>query len=218
MTQASRDRYQVGGSLPTDASTYVVREADTKLFESLLAREYCYILEARQMGKSSLRARTMKRLKAEGIVSAEIELSGIGSQQITARQWYGGIIWELTSGFSLTLNRRAWLKAHDSLSPVQRLGTFIETVLLRQVSQPIVLFFDEIDSTLGLDFPTDDFFALIRNCYEKRTSDKRYQRLSIVLLGAASPSDLIQNKRHSSVDNSKIHFFHVTIGLNHIEV
>jgi len=201
MTESRRDLYQVGGSLPTDASTYVVREADTRLFEALLAGEYCYILEARQMGKSSLRARTMKRLKAEGIVSAEVELSGIGSQQITARQWYGGIIWELVSGFSLTLNRRAWLKEHDSLSPVQRLGTFIEDVLLTNVSQPIVLFFDEIDSTLGLDFPTDDFFALIRSCYEKRTSDERYHRLSIVLLGAASPSDLIQDKRLSTPFN-----------------
>lgn len=201
MTQTNHYRYQVGGSLPMDASTYVVREADTRLFEALLEREYCYILDARQMGKSSLRARTMKRLSAEGIVSAEVELSGIGSQQITARQWYGGIIWELTSGFSLTLDRRAWLKEHDSLSPVQRLGTFIEEVLLTEISQPIVLFFDEIDSTLGLDFPTDDFFALIRNCYEKRTSDERYQRLSMVLLGAASPSDLIQDKRLSTPFN-----------------
>lgn len=201
MTKAGSYRYQVGGALPADASTYVIREADTALFEALLGGEYCYILDARQMGKSSLRARTMQRLGAEGIVSTEIELSGIGSQQITARQWYGGIIWELISGFSLSVNRRQWLLEHDGLSPVQRFGTFIETVLLTQISRPIVIFFDEIDSILGLDFSTDDFFALIRHCYEKRASDQRYRRLSIVLIGAASPSDLICNRPLSTPFN-----------------
>ena len=101
------------------------------------------------MGKSSLRARTTQQLQHQGIVSAEVELSGIGSQQISAHQWYGGIIWELTSGFSLSVNRRQWLQEHKHLSPVQRLDSFISDVLLVQIAQPIVVFFDEIDSTLG---------------------------------------------------------------------
>lgn len=85
-------QYQPGGSLPAAALTYVVRQADEDLDNALLAREYCYVLNSRQMGKSSLRVQTMSKLKAKGFVCAEIELSGIGSQQITASQWYGGII------------------------------------------------------------------------------------------------------------------------------
>lgn len=198
MNERERYRYQVGGSLPPKSATYVVRQADHDLLKALLDREYCYILNARQMGKSSLRARITQQLKAQGVASAEVELNGIGTQQITAQQWYGGIIWELTSGFSLSINRRQWLQAHEHLSPVQRLDSFIASVLLVEVTQPVVIFFDEIDSTLGLDFSADDFFALIRHCYEKRATDERYQRLSIVLIGAASPSDLIQNKRLST--------------------
>ncbi|MEM7066189.1 MAG: AAA-like domain-containing protein [Cyanobacteria bacterium P01_B01_bin.77] len=78
---------------------------------------------------------------------------------------------------------------------------FIETVLLTQITQPIVIFFDEIDHVSGLDFSTDDFFALIRHCYEKRATDRRYRRLSIVLLGAASPSNLIHNRSQSTPFN-----------------
>ena len=185
-------KYQAGGSLSANAPTYVERKADSELYGSLLAGEYCYVLNSRQMGKSSLRIRTMNKLQAQGISCTEIELSGIGSQEITAQQWYGGIIQELISGFELKVNRRSWLREREDLSPVQRLSEFIETVLLHQSKRNIVIFIDEIDSVLSLNFSTDEFFALIRNCYDKRAIKPEYRRLSFVLLGVATPSDLIQ--------------------------
>jgi CHASE2 domain-containing sensor protein len=135
----------------------------------------------------------MYKLQAQGIACAEIELSGIGSQEITPQQWYGGIIQELISGFELRVKRRSWLSEQDDLSPVQRLGKFIETVLLTQISENIVIFIDEIDSVLSLKFPTDEFFALVRNFYDKRATKLEYRRLSFALLGVATPSDLIQD-------------------------
>jgi tetratricopeptide (TPR) repeat protein len=76
---------------------------------------------------------------------------------------------------------------------LQRFVEFIETVLLVEMTQPIVLFFDEIDSMLKFDFK-DDFFALIRACYEQRTEQPDYHRLTFALLGVATPADLIQDK------------------------
>ncbi|HEY9707546.1 MAG TPA: hypothetical protein V6D48_05020, partial [Oculatellaceae cyanobacterium] len=59
--------YQVGGSLPFNAPTYVRRQADEALFQGLLRGEFCYVFNARQMGKSSLRVHTTLRLQAEGV-------------------------------------------------------------------------------------------------------------------------------------------------------
>ncbi len=189
--------YQAGGSLPADAPSYVVREADDELFDGLLAGEFCYVLNSRQMGKSSLRVRTMKRLQDAGVACSSIDLTGIGSQQLTPKQWYRGLIQELVSCFELNINRRQWLKERDDLTPVQQFGEFIRDVLLVEVDRHIVLLVDEIDSLINLDFPTDDFFALIRNCYNKRAENPAYHRLTFALFGVATPPDLIQDKHRT---------------------
>src|SRR5205085_1986357 len=57
--------YVTGGTLPRDAPSYVERRADHQLYEALRGGELCYVLHARQMGKSSLMVRTADRLREE---------------------------------------------------------------------------------------------------------------------------------------------------------
>ncbi|NJR66193.1 MAG: hypothetical protein HC772_14110 [Leptolyngbyaceae cyanobacterium CRU_2_3] len=47
--------YQLGSSLRDDHPSYVERQADRDLYEGIQQGKFCYVLNSRQMGKSSLR-------------------------------------------------------------------------------------------------------------------------------------------------------------------
>ncbi len=188
-------QYQIGGSLPEDAPSYVVRGADRQLYEALQRGEFCYIFNTRQMGKSSLRVQTTKSLRAAGIVCGVLDISVLANRETSRERWYAGFLYLLAKNFGLTakINIENWWQKHQFLDPVQRLGEFIETVLLPQKRGQLVIFLDEIDSVLSLDFPLDDFFRLLRNCYNQRAEKTEFRRLVFVFLGVTTPAQLIQD-------------------------
>jgi hypothetical protein len=189
-------RYQVGGSLSWDAQSYVMRQADVDLLDALKSNELCYIFNARQMGKSSLRVRAMHTLQKQGFQCGVIDMTLLGSYRTTPEQWYASFACSIAQCFKLDVRVPEWWRAHNELSLTRRLTNFLE-LTLEQISGPMVIFLDEIDHTLGLSFNLDGFFGLIRATYERRSSDPLFQRLNWVLLGVTTPSDLIQNRAQS---------------------
>ena len=184
------DFFVAGGTLAPSVPSYVKRPADDELFDLALHGQFCYVLTTRQMGKSSLMIRTARRLQDEGIQTAIVDLTEMGTSE--ADTWYLDLITELADELDIEEDPEEWWQERASLGYVRRFTNFLRDVVLTEIEGQVVIFIDEIDTTLRFPF-SDDFFAAIRATYNSRASDPAFNRLSFILIGVASPADLIKD-------------------------
>src|SRR5439155_4196090 len=134
-----------------------------------------------------------------GVSVVVLDLTAVG-QNLSAEQWYGGLLRRV--GLQLDPDGELeeelddfWFAQEDRVGPLERWMTALQRLVLPRASGRIVLFIDEIDAVRSLPFSTDEFFAAIRECYNRRSQDPAFERLTFCLLGVATPSDLIQDTR-----------------------
>jgi hypothetical protein len=186
--------YVAGGTLRGDAPSYVVRDADRILHAALRRGEVCYALTPRQMGKSSLMVRTAARLREEGTLVAVLDLTALG-QNLLPLQWYNGLLEKIGQQLRFEPQLEEFWEAHEKLGPLHRWMAAIRQSVLADKRAQVVIFIDEIDAVRSLPFSTDEFFAGIREFYNRRSHDPELNRLTFCLLGVATPSDLIRDIR-----------------------
>jgi len=202
ITQPCPDFYTVGGTMKTTAPSYITRAADMQLLEAIRQHQFCYLLTSRQMGKSSLMVRTATRLRETGFRSVIIDLTGIGTTNLDTETWYLGQIQRIVKQLHLQIDYLSWWRRQRHLGVVQRFMDFLTEVILNKISEPVAIFVDEIDTTLGLP-ESDDYFAAIRALYNDRAVNPELERLTFVLLGVASPSDLIKDPKRTPFNIGK---------------
>ncbi len=194
MSQNAASFFIVGGTMQHDAPSYVERKADKELLAALLRGEFCHVLTARQMGKSSLMLRTRASLRASGVTGAVIDLTAIG-QNLIADQWYSGLILQIGERLGIEDDLMAYWRSQTQTGPMQKWVDTLRKAVLPRFRGPLVVFIDEIDAVRSLTFSTDEFFAGIRECYNLREEDPQMQRLTFCMLGVAAVSDLIRDTR-----------------------
>jgi WD40 repeat protein len=192
----SRRIYTNGGPVQVGGGLYIERQADRELLSQCREGNYCFVLSSRQVGKSSLMLNIARRLKAEDqIESVIVDLQRMGAH-LTAEQWYQGFLTRTAHNLAPEIDVADWWQSHGHLGHADRFTLFLQEELLAYTKKRIVIFVDEIDTTLSLDF-SDDFFGALRAIYHAREESPEFRRLSFVLIGVATPNDLIADPKRT---------------------
>ncbi|NES70960.1 MAG: CHASE2 domain-containing protein, partial [Okeania sp. SIO2D1] len=114
---------------------------DGELSQKLQAGEYCYVFNARQMGKSSLRVRVMKELRSQGCQCIPIDMTRLCDFSIEKQSWYEGFFREIFYGCELdnSINYQQWIISHQHLTNFQRFAQFIEEILFVNFPHPQIM-------------------------------------------------------------------------------
>ncbi len=198
--------YKVGGGLDFNSYNYVVRQADTEIYIALKKGEYCYVFNARQTGKSSLRIKTADRLRKEDIACVEIDLMAIVSAESNAGQIYAGIVQEIVSALQLEVDCLSWWLERQNLAPKERLIEFIQQVVLTEIDKNIVIFIDEVDCLRISDLSLEVFLTLIQYFQQQRENNPAYQRLTFALFGVVEISDFPHTIISNRIELSSLEF------------
>jgi Leucine-rich repeat (LRR) protein len=185
---------QAGGTLNSRRHLYIERQEDEKFFALLEQAEYVNVLSSRQMGKSSLMMRAVQRLNERGIKSVTIDLAAELGTPPDLDTFYLGLLSKIARVLKLQIDLEAWWKNRGAETVNQRLQRFFREIVGEAIAEPVVIFLDEIDSTLKLPY-TDDLFTAIRGMYNDRPMVEVYRRITFCLLGVATPNELIKNRR-----------------------
>ena len=170
---------------------YIERTADAELLDHCRNGRPAYILHPPQMGKSSLITHTAEELNATTHHAILIDLSQFPLPPQEGA-WFDKIVDILDTGLDLDTDIISWWENHQSLSLPTRLIQLITDVILPETTKPLVLFIDEIERTISLPF-RQQIFECLATLYESRSTNSHLYRLSFVICGVATPSQLIPN-------------------------
>ena len=191
MNRAEAFAFVAGGTVQAGNGVYLARRADRELLEHCRAGDFSYILTSRQMGKSSLMIRTAERLAAEGVGPVIVDLTEFGAQT-TAEQRYKGFL----------------SSVHDQLVPEDALLRLVGRARRSRVRSAVhavpprggagradrargdLRGRDRHDAAARFHgrFLRGDSFSL-----PEPRGRPELERLSFVLIGVATPGDLIKD-------------------------
>jgi len=190
--------YVVGGPVQPDRACYLQRDADELLLRRLLDGDYCHVLAQRHTGKTSLAAHTAWNLRDRDVRVAVIDFTQMlrNEQDDTAGRWYYSIAYRIVRDLRIKSDMQAWWADHSGLTNQQRLVEFFFEVVLAGTEHRYVVFVDRLD--VMADHPLgQEFLSAVRSCYDMRSTEPEFQRLTFCLLGSGTPEELAKDVQYS---------------------
>lgn len=178
--------FQRAHALHPDA-IYIDRECDAELLKCLLTGRHCHVLAPRQVGKSSLLQRTLRRLReahADKIAAVRFTVTAIGTTTVTAEAWCAELTRVIAGGVSAP---DAAVYPAPGKSPLAALRSSLDRIAATIAPRRLVLALDEVDAFHEMKFGYD-LLQMLR----ARISDDDATPITLCFIGAMRPEEIIR--------------------------
>lgn len=165
--------------LDTESRFYIDREADNQVDSALDALEsVVLVFGPRQVGKTSLLARSSARLRQKGHKVVVTDFQSLSKSEVERSiTLYRALVHSLASqlGLDYEPSWNEWIGANSNLDA-------LVDGLLKRTEGPVCWAMDEVDRVFGTEY-ADDFFGLVRSWHNRRalSPDGPWKRLSILI-------------------------------------
>src|SRR6202008_1269700 len=99
----------------------------------------------------------------------------------------GGLLTQMAQQLSLEDDLDEFWDTRSAIGPLQRWMQAIRRIVLPRYETRVVIFIDEIDAVRGLPFSTDEFFAGIREFYNRRGGGPGVEGRALLFFGCGLP-------------------------------
>lgn len=195
------DLEPVGGAVPLDSRFYIERPSDAE-FQQAVSRGDSIVLVkgARQVGKTSLLARSLQRSRETGSRVVLIDFQRLNASQLESTN-------ALFRMLAKVLAKQLGLKVEPNdvwdpdLGPSMNLTNYIESEVLGEVGAPLVWAIDEVDRLFSCSFGSE-VFGLFRSWHNARSLDPHgpWRRLTLAM-AYATEAHLFISDIHQSPFN-----------------
>lgn len=188
-------RSVVGGAIQAESRYYIVRDSDELAAESLRTENaVVLVFGPRQVGKTSLLARSSTALQSEGVGIVLTDFQSLGSSEIQSQAtFYRALIHSFATQVGID-HEPAW---NELVGANWNLDAQIGA-LLKSLMEPVCWVMDEVDRLFGTDY-ADDFFGLVRSWHNRRAFANQgpWKRLRLLISYATEAQLFIKDLNQS---------------------
>lgn len=187
-----------GGAVQLDSPFYMVRAADEELYGAIERRDSIICIKgARQMGKTSLLARGLRRAKEGSVKTVFADLQSLnGDQLATAKAFYIAMADQLADKLNIDASLAdLWNDERGANSNFER---FVKRQVLAKIDGHLLWAIDEVDRLFTSPFGTETF-ALFRTWHNARVVDpsEPWSKLTLAIAYATEAHLFITNINQS---------------------
>jgi len=190
------------GTMDPQSQFYVSRQADAAALEVIKQPGVTMTIKGpRQMGKSSLLMRILDGARQVGKRVLFLDFQELDGEALTsADSFFRQFCWMLTERLGIADRRsEAWSNAP---SGKMRCTRYVNGYILNEVSEPLVIAIDEVDTIFDAPFRSD-FFSMLRYWHNSRAASQIHsdaavwKQLDLILVTSTEPYQFIQNLNQS---------------------